>query len=645
MNLQQVRSKYPQYSDMSDQQLADSLHSKFYSDIPKSEFYSKIGLSKPGFLSQIGQGIRNVPGDIYGEENKLFGTPQAVRPGQVGLFGQKFAPAQEQIQNTIQARKGLSESLPLIASLGTGVGAEGMAAPMIEGLVSKLGGGALARILGSAASGAVGGAASSLPLGQNVGTGAAIGAPFGAAAQSVKEALPALVNYYKGQSTPEQIQQSMSQIPEGIHLPLGGVVQSPKLQSTESLLSSVPFSGGKKPYFQLNNWMNSSLDNLKSGVPATSLENDKNAYNDWEDNYLKSKSNTHNLFTDLADKANKVSSDNTIPGMTGATYQAVKSPYKFDDSTFKNSIDGLISDIKDRAGNDISSDTYSPIMKILNNYKNRNINDFKTARNVGFGLNDLYGKNLSPENALERRYIGTMKKGLEDSIDENASKYPELNDLRDQANQARVNQATFENLPNGKRTPFFKIFNTPNASDTSNFVNQHFKSPDSLNLLLKNVSPDTKESIATSKINPGDNQTIAKQVENIRKLNPEYRQALFGDKKPLADQMVEMSKMYPGGKSPGFEPQTGLTGSKMESTLGLAGGIGSLLGTGHIPAAAALASIPAGANLANRFLRSNTARDLYLQNLNKVPDVGKGDVSSILRSLMMSYQDKNEGNK
>lgn len=43
--LQEIRSQYPQYNDMSDQQLADSFHDKYYSDIPKDQFYKKIGFS------------------------------------------------------------------------------------------------------------------------------------------------------------------------------------------------------------------------------------------------------------------------------------------------------------------------------------------------------------------------------------------------------------------------------------------------------------------------------------------------------------------------------------------------------------------------------------------------------------------------
>lgn len=45
MNIAEIRKKYPQYNDLSDQQLADGLHAKYYSDIPKDQFYEKIGVS------------------------------------------------------------------------------------------------------------------------------------------------------------------------------------------------------------------------------------------------------------------------------------------------------------------------------------------------------------------------------------------------------------------------------------------------------------------------------------------------------------------------------------------------------------------------------------------------------------------------
>lgn len=43
--LTEVRSKYPQYNDLSDAQLAEALHRKFYGDMPREEFDRKIGLA------------------------------------------------------------------------------------------------------------------------------------------------------------------------------------------------------------------------------------------------------------------------------------------------------------------------------------------------------------------------------------------------------------------------------------------------------------------------------------------------------------------------------------------------------------------------------------------------------------------------
>jgi hypothetical protein len=40
-----VRQKFPQYNDLSDQELADALHGKFYSDMSKEQFYKNIGLT------------------------------------------------------------------------------------------------------------------------------------------------------------------------------------------------------------------------------------------------------------------------------------------------------------------------------------------------------------------------------------------------------------------------------------------------------------------------------------------------------------------------------------------------------------------------------------------------------------------------
>jgi hypothetical protein len=80
MNIQQIRAQFPQYSDLSDKQLADALHAKFYSDIPIGDYYKRVGFA--GDTSRtFGEATTDVGAAL------LRGTGQALQfPGQlVGL--------------------------------------------------------------------------------------------------------------------------------------------------------------------------------------------------------------------------------------------------------------------------------------------------------------------------------------------------------------------------------------------------------------------------------------------------------------------------------------------------------------------------------------------------------------------------------
>lgn len=44
-SIAEIRAQYPQYEDMSDPQLADALYAKYYSDMPRSDFLRKVGMS------------------------------------------------------------------------------------------------------------------------------------------------------------------------------------------------------------------------------------------------------------------------------------------------------------------------------------------------------------------------------------------------------------------------------------------------------------------------------------------------------------------------------------------------------------------------------------------------------------------------
>ncbi len=75
MNIQEIRQKYPDYNDLSDEQLADALHSKYYSDLPKEQVYKKIGYIKQPeepYLKKIG---RSALAGVYGLGKKTLDTP------------------------------------------------------------------------------------------------------------------------------------------------------------------------------------------------------------------------------------------------------------------------------------------------------------------------------------------------------------------------------------------------------------------------------------------------------------------------------------------------------------------------------------------------------------------------------------------
>jgi hypothetical protein len=85
MNLKEFRAQYPQYDDLSDQDLAAGLHKKFYSDIPFNDFLSRVnapGEEEPsGFLRQVADvpvgiakgvtsGVRMLS-DVFGANNPV----------------------------------------------------------------------------------------------------------------------------------------------------------------------------------------------------------------------------------------------------------------------------------------------------------------------------------------------------------------------------------------------------------------------------------------------------------------------------------------------------------------------------------------------------------------------------------------------
>lgn len=87
-NIKEIREQYPQYEDMSDQELAGRLHQRYYSDMPREEFNRKVGLEEPDpSAMEYARGV--------GETLLTLGTGAVAEPvaGVMGLLGGGYGAA------------------------------------------------------------------------------------------------------------------------------------------------------------------------------------------------------------------------------------------------------------------------------------------------------------------------------------------------------------------------------------------------------------------------------------------------------------------------------------------------------------------------------------------------------------------------
>ena len=82
--LAEFRTQNPEYNDMPDAALADALHGKYYSDIPKGKFFQQLGVSSaqiPG-----AENVTSLPAKPISMQDRIMGTLEtpAIMAGQVG---------------------------------------------------------------------------------------------------------------------------------------------------------------------------------------------------------------------------------------------------------------------------------------------------------------------------------------------------------------------------------------------------------------------------------------------------------------------------------------------------------------------------------------------------------------------------------
>jgi hypothetical protein len=155
--LAEFRAQYPQYDAVPDVKLADSLHQKFYSQIPKIDFYKTIGLGAsamiPGGEGNItlpqqpkevstrdrimgvietplalgatlgGAAIAPIVGVVGSLASGKFGTQEGIRAGQQAMKAVQYEPRTQTAQQALGA---VSEFLqPVTAALPPTLGSAG----------------------------------------------------------------------------------------------------------------------------------------------------------------------------------------------------------------------------------------------------------------------------------------------------------------------------------------------------------------------------------------------------------------------------------------------------------------------------------------------------------------------------------------
>jgi len=86
MKISEIRQQYPQYKELSDKELADALHDKFYPDMELGDFYERVGLPGETLLGSAARGLKSMLGS---ERTGLASLLDANKAAEEGLARQK----------------------------------------------------------------------------------------------------------------------------------------------------------------------------------------------------------------------------------------------------------------------------------------------------------------------------------------------------------------------------------------------------------------------------------------------------------------------------------------------------------------------------------------------------------------------------
>lgn len=257
-----IRNKYPSYNDMSDEELANALHKKYYSDMDKGAFYSKIGFepksaARQGLenigkdwsrfaknlgigVTELGRGLANTPhnvANLFGQGDKVANLVDPEFD-----YAQAFGMTEEPTLGDTLTR-GLAQYAPALALPGASLGRAGTTIGSL-GRGGKFLQGALEQAVPQAAFGAT---QNENPLSGALesGVGSIAGSALGAGLEKGFNALrPSKL--LRGELSPAELKRSLK-VTKGTQTGLGRVINSPTLaRMQENILPHVIGSGAYK---------------------------------------------------------------------------------------------------------------------------------------------------------------------------------------------------------------------------------------------------------------------------------------------------------------------------------------------------------------------------------------------------------------
>lgn len=282
ITIQQVRQQYPEYDDLSDQELADKLYVKYYSDMPKNDFYSRIGiqsekLAQPTEAQKIEKfnyitGSKRTPLDTIRDltEGAVMG---AAKGGELLNKGMMQIPGLQQAATAIHNRflpninvsnQDVNNLISKIASPNQSMGGE-----ITKGIGEYLPYGAMGgtSLLGQTLAGAGYGAANAQPN-QNIGNEAIKGALTNALTHGAFEAFNALrpSQLFRGTLSPQELQSNV-EAAKGTPTEIGDIVGSPFLKKQyENIISKLPLSGATEKLQQAGQAVQSKGERILSDL-------------------------------------------------------------------------------------------------------------------------------------------------------------------------------------------------------------------------------------------------------------------------------------------------------------------------------------------------------------------------------------------